>query len=218
MPEAPGPDPGAGEGLSSRFADLMAAARSGDGAALAALVGECRDYLLLIANQGLDQGLQAKLGASDHVQETLLAAHQNLGQFRGQTPEEFRGWLRQILINDMHQARRRFFGTGQRDVQREQSIDDSAARPGPLVDAQLTPGSDAVAREEARLLDEALARLPENYREVIRLRDWEELTFPEVGARMGISEEAARKLWRRAILKLESMVAPNAAEPDPPGS
>jgi RNA polymerase sigma-70 factor, ECF subfamily len=216
MARASGADPASGDGSPRRFAELMAAARSGDDAALSALVGECRDYLLLIANKGLDQGLQAKLGASDHVQETLLAAHQNLGQFRGQTPEEFRGWLRQILLNDMHQARRRYFGTGQRDVQREQSINDSVARPGPLVDAQLTPGSDAVVREEARLLEEALAQLPENYRQVIRLRDWDELTFPQVGERMGISEEAARKLWRRAILKLESLLGPPEDDSSPP--
>jgi RNA polymerase sigma-70 factor (ECF subfamily) len=200
------------------FGQLLKAAQSGDGAALEVLIGEYRDYLLLIANEGLDRGLQAKLGASDHVQETLLAAHRHLDQFRGQTPEEFRGWLRQILLNDMHQARRRFFGTGQRDVQREQSIDDSLAQPVPLVDAQLTPRSDAVAREEARLLEVALGQLPENYRQVIRLRDWDELTFPEVGARMGISEEAARKLWRRAIVKLEGLLGPSSGDSAQPDS
>lgn len=188
----------------NRFRQLLTEARQGDAAALGTLMHDCRDYLLLIANQDLDRELQAKLGASDFVQQTMLAAHEHFPQFRGDTWEELRGWLRQILRNDLNRARRQFLGAERRKAQREHRLDDSQ-----LVQPQLptdgnTPSTDAVLREESMALKSAMQRLPDNYRLVIQLRDWEDLPFAEIGRRMQLTDEAARKLWRRAILKLES--------------
>jgi RNA polymerase sigma-70 factor (ECF subfamily) len=56
-----------------------------------------RSYLLLLAQARLDPRLKGKLDASDVVQQTLLEAHQGLGQFRGRTAEQRAAWLRQIL-------------------------------------------------------------------------------------------------------------------------
>jgi RNA polymerase sigma-70 factor (ECF subfamily) len=44
--------------------------------------------------------------------------------------------------------------------------------------------------------------LPADYREVIILRHLEELTFPEVAARMGRSLDSVEKLWARALPRL----------------
>jgi RNA polymerase sigma-70 factor (ECF subfamily) len=191
-----------------RFAATLQAARAGNERALGELIGRCRDYLLLIANADLDGGLQAKFDASDFVQQTLMAAHEHFGQFRGQTNEEFKGWLRQILVNDVNRVRRQFYVAQQREVGREHRIDDSQVQQPPLFDGQYTPGTDAVAREQARVLESAMAQLSDDYQRVIRLREWDELTFPEIGQQMNLSEDAARKLWRRAIVKLESILQP----------
>ncbi len=190
------------------FASLITAARCGDPQALEILMSECRNYLLLIANEDIDPGVQAKFGASDFVQQTMLAACQNIGQFRGETPEEFRGWLRMILLRDLGRVRRQFFGAAGRDVARERRLDDSQANVPMIPDSGNTPGTDAVLREQARYLAEAMNLLPENYRKVIQLRDWEERSFPDIGGQMNISEEAARKLWNRAIARLEELLEP----------
>ncbi|HEY6565797.1 MAG TPA: sigma-70 family RNA polymerase sigma factor [Pirellulaceae bacterium] len=192
----------------SRFGQLLNAARQGDAAAQGTLMHECRDYLLLIANQDLDQELQAKLGASDFVQQTMLAAHEHFPQFRGGSWEELKGWLRQILRNDLNRARRRFLTAERRSAQREHRLNDSQ-----LVQPQLstdgnTPSTDAVLREESLALKNALAQLPDHYRQVIQMRDWENLSFAEIGRRMSLTDEAARKVWRRAIVKLESALRP----------
>jgi RNA polymerase sigma factor (sigma-70 family) len=49
----------------------------------------------------------------------------------------------------------------------------------------------------------ALDSLPDDYRQVIALRYWENLDFDEIGQRMGRSAAAARKLWLRAVERLE---------------
>ena len=64
------------------------------------------------------------------------------------------------------------------------------------------------AREELAALEQAVARLPENYRQVIRLRYDGNRTFADIGAVMGCSAEAARKLWARAVDQLEKELNP----------
>ena len=87
------------------------------------LLERFRAYLLLVANEELDTDLQAKLGASDLVQETLLEAHQGRGEFRGKTYGELLAWLRQILLNNLANYRRHYQQTGRRCTARELSLD-----------------------------------------------------------------------------------------------
>ncbi len=57
-------------------------------------------------------------------------------------------------------------------------------------------------RERALLLAEALAILPEDYREVIVLRHLEGLGFADVALRMGRTEDSVKNLWVRALARL----------------
>ncbi|HMP80866.1 MAG TPA: hypothetical protein PKD54_15530, partial [Pirellulaceae bacterium] len=116
------------------FDHLLAAARGGDDVALDRLIQDCRDYLLLVANQEMDLALQAKLGASDVVQQTLAEIPRHIERFRGASREEFFGWLRQALHNDLRDARRRFKLSQRRDVSREQGLHDSAGLERPVID------------------------------------------------------------------------------------
>jgi RNA polymerase sigma-70 factor (ECF subfamily) len=62
--------------------------------------------------------------------------------------------------------------------------------------------SEAVVNEEAERLGAALETLEPDHREVIVLRKLEELSFKEVAARMGRSEDACRMLLARAMVAL----------------
>src|SRR5262245_34688686 len=67
-------------------------------------VETARDYLRLVARLLWQPGLQRAIDLSDVVQQTLLKAHAKGDQFRGTTEEEWRGWLRAILRNELLQV------------------------------------------------------------------------------------------------------------------
>jgi DNA-directed RNA polymerase specialized sigma24 family protein len=50
--------------------------------------------------------------------------------------------------------------------------------------------------------------LPERQRTVVHLRLWDQLSFARIGGRLGISEDASRMLYGRAIARLRGTVRP----------
>jgi RNA polymerase sigma-70 factor (ECF subfamily) len=190
---------------------LVEQARAGDKQAIAELLGIYRNYLLLLARVHIDKNLQAKADPSDLVQETCLMAARDLPQFRGQTEAEFVAWLRQILANTGAAMIRKYKGTQSRDVGREQQfeqqLDRSSTALGRLLNApESSPSQIASRREAAVVLADTLARLPDEYRDVLVLFHVEGLTLPEVAARMGRTIPSVRGLRTRAVLKLRTIM------------
>jgi RNA polymerase sigma-70 factor (ECF subfamily) len=196
------------------FARLLAAAQAGSTEALGRLWQECRNYLLLVANERLDTDLHAKVSPSDLVQETFLEAQRDLAQFRGRCEEELLVWLGRILAHNAANVTRHYKATEMRAMGREvhlgtasDSKEDGQALP---LDTP-TPSDRLVAQEELAALQGALARLPGHYRQVLHLRYNERLPFATIGDRLSCSAEAARKLWARAVDLLEKELNPPEA-------
>lgn len=186
---------------------LIEAARAGETEQLGQLLQFYFNYLTVLASTQLDNRLKKRVSPSDLVQETMLAAHRDFGAFRGQSPQELVGWLRQILINVLHGAIARHVKAGKRDIRREISIDQvevnvdrSAANLAAILSARVeSPSSPMHAEERATELADHLAELRPDYREVIVLRNLRGLSFDEIGAEMGRTSGAVRMLWLRAI-------------------
>ncbi len=180
----------------------LANARAGLPEALGVVLEAHRRYLLLVAEQELAHDLRAKGGASDLVQETFIEAKRDFWQFRGESDNEFRGWLRRILVHNLGTFTQRYRGTDMRDVGREVELpaSSSAGWPGGEPEAaSATPSGLAMANETSLALQGAILRLRDDYRCVIQLRYDDNLTFEQIGQKMGRSPEAARKLWARAM-------------------
>jgi RNA polymerase sigma-70 factor (ECF subfamily) len=181
---------------------LLAEARTGSREALGQALEVCRRYLLLIADRELDADLRAKGGASDLVQETFLEAMRDFPQFGGTSEPELRAWLRRLLLNNLAHFMRRYRMTHKRAVGKEVGLDGDGSKDG--VGAGLgagtpSPSAHAMAHEQAAALQQALGRLPEDYRQIIGLRYQEQHSFEEIGRLMNRSPDAARKLWARAM-------------------
>lgn len=207
---APPPSASGGNALdpaSQKLAEWIASARNGSDEAFGALAARCYRYLLLVANKELGGALQAKVGGSDLVQETFLAARQGIAAFTGQTESEFKHWLRAILLNRVAHAGRYYRAVASRSIHREAPLDaaDAQGKHAWQQPANITPPSRRVqAVEQSALLVKALDRMPLDYQTVVRLRSLEGLPFEAVGAQLGRSAEAARKLWVRALSVLKA--------------
>lgn len=188
---------------------LVARARHGDPSALGRLIERYRAYLKLLAEVQLDHKLQAKVDASDVVQHTFLEAFRDFAQFRGASEAELTAWLRQILSRNLAEEFRRYKGTKRRDVRLERSLDQelnasSLALERGLVAEGTSPSQQAVRRENAVVLADALSKLPEDYRRVILLRHIKNIPLSEVALAMGRTNDAVRHLWLRALAKLRT--------------
>ncbi|GAB5402143.1 MAG: sigma-70 family RNA polymerase sigma factor [Aureliella sp.] len=187
--------------------DLIESARRGETQSLGQLLQSYFNYLTVLANTQLDTRLRRRVSPSDLVQETMLAAHRDFHAFRGNSPQELVGWLRQILIHVLHGSFAKHVKAEKRDMRREVSIDQlrvsvdrSAMNLAAILPARsASPSTPILEQERALELADRLAELQPDYREVIVLRNLQGLSFDEVAERMERSSGAVRMLWLRAI-------------------
>ena len=178
-------------------AELASAFRRGDRRALAQLYERYKRPLYLFARRMLGD----PESAIDLVQEVFLRLHERREQL--DRPERFRSWL-------FTAARNRCL-TELRHGRRWQPIDQAPA--DRLVAA---PPSDAREREEklGRLRD-ALESLRVEYREVLILREYQELSYREIAEVTGSTESAVKsRLWK-ARQTLHAALAPGSEGKEP---
>jgi RNA polymerase sigma-70 factor (ECF subfamily) len=169
-----------------------------------------RDYLRLLSRLQLSPRLQAKLDASDVVQQTLLAAHESRDQFRGQCEAEWLAWLRGILANRLAAAGRRF-SRAARTLSRERSLEAelnlSSSRLECLLAAdQTSPSGGAVRSEELLRLAHTLNSLPEDQRQALELHYLKGHSVAEAAKLMDRSRPSVVGLLFRGLKKLRELL------------
>jgi RNA polymerase sigma-70 factor (ECF subfamily) len=190
--------------------ELLRRARDGDEDARNDLFRTCRAYVGFLARSHVESWIQSKVDASDLVQQTLLEAHQAFPRFTGQSEGEWLAWLKQILKHNATDYVRRY-GAQKRRARLEVALgggdQSSLFRAAPELSARIdTPSAIVNRREEEVLVANALETLPDDYQEVIVLRNLQRLPFDEVAERMGRSRPATQMLWMRALRKLQSVL------------
>ena len=186
---------------------LLVLAKAGDGAALGRLLERYRNYVGLLIQLQVGRRLRSKVDIEDLLQEIWLEIHRKIGLFRGGSEREFLTWARRLIGSILANQVRHYFGTKRRDLRLERALIDelnhsSRSLDESLVAPQSSPSQQAVRREQAVLLADALQELPEDYREVIILRQLEGLSFPDVARRMDRTEDSVKNVWLRALARL----------------
>ena len=131
--------------------------------------------------------------AEDLLQEVLLTVWLHLSTFRSES--SFRTWMTRIAINEALQLFRR----EQRRRMAYTSYDfDSFASP------HESPCQSLATLDKIQTLRSAVATLPANYRQVLILRDFEELSEKETALSLHLSLTAVKTRLRRARLMLRA--------------
>ncbi|NQZ98854.1 MAG: sigma-70 family RNA polymerase sigma factor [Myxococcales bacterium] len=178
--------------------------RSGEEAAFEELVRTHGGRLLAVARRYLPSEDDAR----DAVQDAFLSAFKALPAFEGQA--KLSTWLHRIAVNAALMKLRT------RRRKPEQSIDDLL--PGFLEDGHLEkPASewmpvplDLVERKEiAEIVRSNIARLPDNHRHVLLLRDIEEFDTEETAEMLEITPNAVKTRLHRARLALRELLEPH---------
>ena len=111
--------------------------------------------------------------------------------------------------------------TLKRDVDRNMEIEidlggGSTTISLPALDEEALPPEEAYKAEVREILDDSMAELPENYREVILLRDYAGASWDYVARERGTSVPAAEQLYRRAWIRLRRIARPRLDAAQPP--
>jgi RNA polymerase sigma-70 factor (ECF subfamily) len=169
--------------------ELVEAFRRGDLAAF--------DVLVRRWDRKVRGAIHRILGSEDDArelcQETFLKAYRALGSFKGEA--RFSSWLYQIALNLCRDRMRRRKG---RMVSLDELEEDGKAIPTGRPSAL-----DLVeARDLARAVATAIAALPEEQREVIVLKEYQELTFVEIADILGVPLSTVKTRLYRGLGQL----------------
>jgi RNA polymerase sigma-70 factor (ECF subfamily) len=188
---------------------VIARAKGGDRQALGSLLDGYRAYLRMLVWMRIDRRIRSKFDAEDLLQEAFLGAHRAIAQFRGTTEEEFLAWLRGILAHVLASQFRRYHGSRRRDPRLERALESDLEQSSlglarALVAPTSSPSQRAIRHERAVRLAEVMERLTPAAREVLLLRHFEGLSFPEIARRMDRTLDGVKNLWIRALGRLRS--------------
>ncbi len=196
--------------------DLVEQVKRKDVAALAAYLVEVRRPLAVFIERQLGVALRRKVEVDDIFQEVSVEAVRVLGEIDLDHREPF-SWLCQIAERRVIDAHRRFFGAQKRAAGREVPLGGPAANSqhAALIDmlvVSMTTPTQALSRKgrEARLF-EALASLPPEPREALRLRYLEGLPTKDIAQQMGKSDGAVRVMLTRSLDRLQQILGPENA-------
>lgn len=205
------PDKGSSHEMNSSHDDRVRRIHARDVQALAEFIEDKRLALMAFIQRELGAGLRRKVEPEDIFQEASADAVRSLPTTELGDRDPF-SWLCQIAERRIIDAHRRFFGAQKRDAGREVAFDargsdDSHSPLVNLLAASMTTPSQAFSRNarEMRVAD-ALNQLPEDQREVVRLRYVENLPSKEIAERVGKSDGAVRVMLTRTLAKLQKIL------------
>ena len=181
---------------------LLDRAQEGDIEAFESLVERHTDRLYGLALRMT----RSEADAAEVVQDTFLAAYQNLKNFRGEAA--FGSWVHRIAANNALMRLRH-----QRVVEAasDEMVGPEFTERGSLAEV---PDVDWSRRADEKVLDEELGRairqgtdsLPEGYREVFLLKDVEGMSYEEIAEMMKITVPAVKSRLHRARLALREKI------------
>jgi RNA polymerase sigma-70 factor (ECF subfamily) len=157
-------------------------------------------YFLLVSLLGNETD------AEDAAQETVIKVYQNLGHFRGES--QFRTWVLSIARNEGLGRLRKVSSRREDSLDAETDEATGDYTPAILTSWREVPLEELERKELGEILRGAIASLPAIYRNVVLLRDIEEMDVRETAQALGITEGSVKVRLHRARALLQRTLSP----------
>lgn len=179
----------------------------GDRGALDEILQRNLPWIVSQVRRRLGEALRTKDETQDLVQEAMLEVLRYGPRFLMSDRQQFRALMCRIVENVLR-GRHDWFHAQRRQMAREQPLpsDTLLCLDPPDATSIVRPSQAAQAREREAWVRMALELLDPADREVILLRLWRERSFAEMGAELGLAEDAARMRFRRALPRLHRKI------------
>ncbi len=193
---------------------LVQLAAAGDELALADLFELHRKRLKGMVRLRLDRRLQGRIDPSDVLQEAYIDMALKLPAYvSNASGMPFYLWLRLVVGERLLRIHRHHLGAAMRDAGREVSLYRGALPQASSISlaaqllGRMTSASEALNRAEIQLqLQAALNAMDPMDREIIGLRNFEELSNSEAATVLGVTPQAASNRYVRAMTRLQSIL------------
>jgi len=135
--------------------------------------------------------------ARDATQETFMAAFRNLRGFRGEA--KVSSWLHRIAVNQCITRQRRA------KVRGETALEDEAEKNAAVfaMPAEISPARTAEGRERSVAVRQAVCALPPDLRQVVVMKEFEELTFQEISDALELPLSTVKSRLYTALRQLQ---------------
>ena len=183
-------------------ADLIRRIRGGERHLFHDLIRPCERSIYFL----LYSLLKNEADAEDVAQETVIKVYQNLDKFRGES--QFRTWVLSIARNEGLGRLRKVANRREDSLDAETDEQTGDYTPAILTSWREIPAEALEQKELGNLLRNAIEALPEIYRNIVVLRDIEEMDIRETAAALDISEASVKVRLHRARALLQRSLAP----------
>ena len=150
--------------------------------------------------------LKNETDAEDAAQETVIKVYQNLDKFRGDA--QFRTWVLSIARNEGLGKLRKIGSRREDPLETETDESGGDYTPAILTSWKEIPAQALERKELGAILRQAIEGLPEIYRNIVLLRDIEEMDIRQTAVVLGITEATVKVRLHRARALLQRRLAP----------
>ncbi len=135
--------------------------------------------------------------ARDAAQEAFIAAYRNIAKFRGEA--KVSSWLHRIAVNQCLTTKRR------QKSRAEDFLDDANGEPDRtfVASPHLSPARTTEKAERMTLVRQAVAALPSDLRQVIVMKEFEEMTFQEISETLELPLSTVKSRLYTALKQLK---------------
>lgn len=193
---------------SSDTTRLLERLRTGDRAAFDELCAQYRAELGRFVERRMDRALRQRVDASDVLQDAQIEAFRRIDDYLEREPMPFGVWLKRTVYEQLLMLRRKHVEAARRSVGNEVALPEQSSLllARRLFAAESTPSRQVGRRELSERLHAAIAQLSEIDREILLMRNLDELPYDEIAGILDVDPAAARKRHGRAVLRLHKIL------------